>query len=1058
MNLRILKYVFYYTVLSFIVLATLVSFITHPKEVSKTTYQADGEWITGHNLNRYNNRPLYINNTNGFILTGDKPLIRFAKGNELLGNLVISIKREQKTIRLDDLDQIVSSFAPGQMKWELSDSRLNNVSLILNVLPAASGVGMVVQLKSEKLNPEDKLIWSFEGAKEYSGKNLSRELDLMGHPELMDWKDTGGENEEPIFKGTFPGEQSEHSLVFLVDTNGKLVCQTGYESGKAFIDARNKLENLLGRIKINTPDPYLNVMAKASLVAVDGTWYPPVFVHACMTWNVPLPGWRSIFGGTMYGWHDRVLEEAKFYIPSQIKESDKITAKADPKTLLTEQHPDSRFFGVGRITKHQSFYDMQSQFFDQLIQEYRWTADPELIKILRDALELHLVWIRDCFDPDGDGLYESYLNSWPTDSQWYNGGGTAEETSYAYRGHLAARDLAINARDKKSEEYHNKMLEKIKKSFFDKLWIMGKGHPGAYREQGGHERIHEDPWLYSIFLPVDAGLTSPLQSIESVYYSEWALQNDSLPSGGRQVWTSNWVPGIWSVRERWPGDNYHLALSYFQAGMSEDGWNILKGTYMHTAFNDFVPGNFGSHQGGTDFGDCVHPFSRTLVEGLFGFTPDYPNGEVKIKPQFPKDWDYASIELPDFKIAFKQNNNICNYTFELSRKADMLLELPVQCNGIRNVTINGKQAEWKLEPGIGCSLVKIKLEKADKAIISIEQTDKVAYAGPVFIEGNVGDEIELPVKGAQIISFDDPQKALDKEKMDKGNLRASFANNKGHHTVVAEVRVGDAPQFRVFRIKINDPEGDAKEAARHLKAIPEKADWESIDIDPQYNADIRTIYKQKYLAPRPNTVSARLGTDGYSPWTFWHWKSTPPEIKTDNVEGMLNNKGQLVTPQGVPFKWNSGDKNITFTSMWDNYPQKIDFPINKKGEAIFFLVSGSTNIMQCQIANAVIRLNYADGQIDSLELVPPVNYWNLSTISSNATSPGQGSRNDYTAETDKFCLPEVLPERVQLGENCRAMLLNLKMREESELKSITLETLSQEVVVGLIGVTIMRKK
>ena len=110
-------------------------------------------------------------------------------------------------------------------------------------------------------------------------------------------------------------------------------------------------------------------MAKTSLIAVDATWYPPVFVHACMTWNVPLPGWRTIFGGTMYGWHERVRQQADYYISSQVTESEKTEAEADPKSLLTEQHPDSRFYGVGRITQDQKFYNMQSQFFDQLIQD-----------------------------------------------------------------------------------------------------------------------------------------------------------------------------------------------------------------------------------------------------------------------------------------------------------------------------------------------------------------------------------------------------------------------------------------------------------------------------------------------------------------------------------------------------------------------------------------------------------------------------------------------------------------------------------------------------------------
>ena len=304
-------------------------------------------------------------------------------------------------------------------------------------------------------------------------------------------------------------------------------------------------------------------------------------------------------------------------------------------------------------------------------------------------------------------------------------------------------------------------------------------------------------------------------------------------------------------------------------------------------------------------------------------------------------------------------------------------------------------------------------------------------------------------------SVQDPQNVLARMKIQGGTFTGKLIGTKGFHTVFAWVKVGKAPQLRVFRIKINDPAGDEKEAARFVNEIPANAIFENINISNQLNEDVTAIYKQKYLSPRPNTVSVRLGTDGYSPWTFWHWKSLPPEIKTDQVNSMLDGTNRLKTPQGVPFIWNSGEKNIAFTSMWDNFPNKIDFPVNKTGDAVWFLVSGSTNVMQCRIANAVIRLNYADGQTDSLELVPPVNYWNLSTIDSHATAPGQGSRNDYTSETDRFCMPAKFPETVRLGENCRAMLLNLKLRPGVELKSVSLETLSQEVVVGLMGITVM---
>jgi hypothetical protein len=111
--------------------------------------------------------------------------------------------------------------------------------------------------------------------------------------------------------------------------------------------------------------------------------------------------------------------------------------------------------------------------------------------------------------------------------------------------------------------------------------------------------------------------------------------------------------------------------------------------------------------------------------------------------------------------------------------------------------------------------------------------------------------------------------------------------------------------------------------------------------------------------------------------------------------------------------------------------------------------------MQARIANAVLRLRYADGVEDRLELIPPFNYWNLSPITANARAPGQSARSDYTDPDDAFAVPEPWPERVQLGENCRALLLNHRLRPGVVLERVTLETLSQDVVAGLMGLTLM---
>jgi hypothetical protein len=161
---------------------------------------------------------------------------------------------------------------------------------------------------------------------------------------------------------------------------------------------------------------------------------------------------------------------------------------------------------------------------------------------------------------------------------------------------------------------------------------------------------------------------------------------------------------------------------------------------------------------------------------------------------------------------------------------------------------------------------------------------------------------------------------------------------------------------------------------------------------------------------------------------------------------MQNSEGQLQTSIGVPFAWNQDTtKNIAFTSLWDKWPNSVTVPVNKKGSAVWFLVCGSTNPMQTKITNAQLVIRYADDSIEHIELIPPVNFWMLS----------KWGTSDYDYKRDGFCLPAEPPAQVQLGDNCRAMVLNHKVRKDIEIKSVQLECLSQEVVIGLMGVTVM---
>lgn len=311
--------------------------------------------------------------------------------------------------------------------------------------------------------------------------------------------------------------------------------------------------------------------------------------------------------------------------------------------------------------------------------------------------------------------------------------------------------------------------------------------------------------------------------------------------------------------------------------------------------------------------------------------------------------------------------------------------------------------------------------------------------------GDTGDRVTLRAPGGQITDFDDPEGVLAGAKVTNGEIHATLTANAGYHVVFAMTAVGGTWQWRMFKVHVTGAQADDAVAAKANVDIPQNARWEQVPMQSAMNGDIRAIYKQQYLSPRPNTCSLRLATDGYSTWQMVLAKNhAPPDITLDNIKSLDDGRGDI-SAGGVPFQWTGGANNIAFTSTWDNWPRKIDVPVNKTGDAVWFLLCGTTNPMEVRIANAELRMNYADGVVEKLPIVPPFNFWTL--------CPLGGVDYDYTR--DGFSLPITPPTTVQLGKNCRAIVLGWNLRQGVALTSVTLETQSQEVVIGLMGVTVM---
>ena len=445
-------------------------------------------------------------------------------------------------------------------------------------------------------------------------------------------------------------------------------------------------------------------------------------------------------------------------------------------------------------------------------------------------------------------------------------------------------------------------------------------------------------------------------------------------------------------------------------------------------------------------------FSRAVVEGLFGYDPDYPNRRVRLRPAFPSSWPKASIRTPDYSLKYEQTGDLDRYHLTLTRAAAVDFRLAVRAEKVRRVMLGGRETSWKAEAGFGCTWVRLTTPECKAAEVTIETAGRLPQAAAVMVTGKVGNEVRLPAPRGQISRWQDFHGVLEGAQADGAAIRGRLADKPGHHLVLAEVKVGELPQRQVFKLHVTDSGRQARLAAKTPREASKSAalavSRPEAAVQRRRADDLQTAIP---FAPA-QTCSVRLGVDGYSGWCFAWWGTPVPAIDLANLQKLSDGRGRILTPQNVPFARFAGEdnqaKNIAFTSLWDNWPRAVTVPVGQRAESVWLLVCGSTNPMQTRIANAEVRFRYADGQVEKLELVPPLNFWTL--------CPFGGA--DYDYHSAAFCLPKEPPPTVQLGNNCRAMVLSWKLRPGAKLKELTLETLSQEVVIGLMGVSLMNPR
>ena len=233
-----------------------------------------------------------------------------------------------------------------------------------------------------------------------------------------------------------------------------------------------------------------------------------------------------------------------------------------------------------------------------------------------------------------------------------------------------------------------------------------------------------------------------------------------------------------------------------------------------------------------------------------------------------------------------------------------------------------------------------------------------------------------------------------------------------------------------------------------------------------FNSNVDDIFKNKYLSPRPPYTTLQIPAQGIGEWCL---PKKTAEINDSAYRATIVDN-IFDTKQGVTFASPANGHNIAYTSLWDNYPDSIDVPAKGKGHQAWLLMAGSTNNMQSRIDNGVVIAMYADGSSDTLRLRNPENWCPI--------------EQDYYTDGLAFSTVQPRPYRIHLGSGLvsrdlygdlmsqgiikkhtrtaeqniipdgAAQMLNMKLNPNKKLKGFRIKTLSNEVVIGIMAISI----
>ena len=947
------------------------------KEERTLNYLPEGnKFVCVNGQNRFT-RALYGGYTEFRVETSDRPVFAiFKKGHHRNIRFFVHTPNGQ-SLQLDKTDYCKASYEDGIRSYIVKDKQWgSNAYIEITVIASSDDEDGIWKFRTQGFEKEPMLE---ARVCNIAARKLSRNGDIgADKPGCFEPSEDEGnlKTKQWSAKGTTYFVMHQSDIVDKIDV------------AQVFESNIKRNHDLASRIVFSTPDPYINTLGGALVMAADGDWDGQTWLHGCIGWRIPLAGWRAGYLGDVLGWNDRAISHFDAYAKSQVTtvpptiphptQDVKMNLARSDKKWGTQMYSNGYICRYPGKNDNMHHYDMNLNYIDELLWHFCYDADTAYMRKMWPVLKSHLAWEKRNFDPDNDGLYDGYCCIWASDALYYNGGAVTHSSAYNYRGNLLAARIAEIIGEPSAP--YKEEAARILQAMNQRLWLADKGYWAEYQDLMGLKRKHESAAVWSVYTPIDCGAGTPQQFYQATRYVDKQIPHITVEANGKQygstISTTNWLPYSWSINNVAPAEVMHTALAYFEAGRQEAAFSLMKANLMDQMYLGVSPANFGQlsfydaarGECYRDFGDVIGISARTLLQGLFGIVPDALNGQCFVRPGFPSSWDSASVTTPYLSYKFERKGGKLQY--DITQNFTHPLKIVVRVN-------------------IGNGQYRDILGTTDKH---------------------------------QIITVDIPAMLIEP------------AEPVCRQTV-------DAKMYG-----LGEP-------------VLQGGKTEKVNMSKYFNANVSDIFKNKYLSPRPPYTTLQIPVQGVGEWC--HPQYTPI-INDSCFRAMAIGNGFTVA--GVTFNTPQLGHNVAYTSLWDNYPNSITVPLKGKASCASLLMVGSTNHMQCRIDNGLVVAVYADNTADTLRLVNPDNwcpveqdyYIDGKAFSTTLPRPYRVCLMTGTVSRDlgkALNITGVYGREIPGGA---AQLLTMPLNPKKKLRSLTVCTLSNDVVIGLMGITLQR--